>query len=271
MSVREPASCLPALQGSILLLSMFIFAWFGLEGFTGDAFDALDDWVNIVLVFTAFAGMALALFGQRRPARRRRPLGTVTTALGGISALIVLIHIIAPPGVAAGSVSVDLDPEFGVWLGLIASAAVAVGGYLAMQEEGASASPASGPPPPAPRRQARPRRAEVRAQRRGRCRVRGCAAARRSRRGFALVAPRADVPRPGTSSEVHRAGSLKIVFDDVGRQRLAGARRDLAVPGADRGRGDSAPRSCGSPARAGSRRSPLARRSPCSDGLARRC
>jgi len=143
---------LAGVAGFILLMSMFIFAWFGLEGFTADAFDALDDWVNIVLVFTAFSGMALMLFGPDIPRADVAPLGAVTLVLGALSAVVVLIHIIAPPGVSAGAVSVDLDPEFGVWLGLIASAAVAIGGYLAMQEEGAFAPPPAqqSPPPPPP-------------------------------------------------------------------------------------------------------------------------
>lgn len=150
MSERPGTGELAAgISGLVLLLSMFIFAWYGLEGFTGDAFDALDDWVNIVLVFTAFAGMSLALFGPDIPRADSVPLATVTVGLGAISALIVLIHIIAPPGVSAGSVSVDLDPEFGVWLGLLASIGVAIGGYRAMQEEGVSFDGA-GTPPPAP-------------------------------------------------------------------------------------------------------------------------
>ncbi len=123
------------IAGLVLVLSMFFFAWFGLEGFTGDAFDALDDWVNIVLVFTAFAGMALALFGSDVSRAEAAPLSAVTVGLGGISALIILIHIIAPPGVETGVGSIDLDPEFGVWVGLLASIAVAIGGYLSMQEE----------------------------------------------------------------------------------------------------------------------------------------
>jgi hypothetical protein len=130
------------IAGLVLILSMFIFAWFGLEGFTGDAFDALDDWVNIVLVFTAFAGMALALFGGDVSRAEAAPLSAVTLALGVVSAVVVLIHIIAPPGVG----NVDLDPEFGVWVGLLASIAVAVGGYLTIQEEGAA--PIGAPPPP---------------------------------------------------------------------------------------------------------------------------
>ena len=130
--------------GFILLIGMFIFAWFGVEGFTGDAFDTLDDWVNIVLVFTAFSGIALALFGPDIPRADVAPLGAVAIALGALSTLIVLIHIIAPPGIEAGPLSVDLDPEFGVFLGLISAAGVAVGGYMAVQEEGGGAGLAFG-------------------------------------------------------------------------------------------------------------------------------
>lgn len=153
------------IAGLVLILSMFIFAWFGLEGFTGDAFDALDDWVNIILVFTAFAGMALALFGPDIPRADVAPLGAVTVTLGALGALVILIQIIAPPSVIAGPVSVDLDPEFGVWLGLLCSIAVAIGGYMALQEEGTFgdgpgpvgvAPPAHAPPPAAPQPQAPP-------------------------------------------------------------------------------------------------------------------
>jgi hypothetical protein len=156
---------LAGIAGLVLLLSMFIFAWFGLEGFTGDAFDTLDDWVNIVLVFTAFAGMALALFGSDVSRAEAAPLSAVTVALGGISALIILIHIIAPPGIETGVGSVDFDPEFGVWVGLLASIAVAIGGYLSMQEEGAASVGVGGvgaapgglqPPAPPPSQQAPP-------------------------------------------------------------------------------------------------------------------
>jgi hypothetical protein len=153
--------------GFVLLLSMFILAWFGLEGFTGDAFEALDDWVTIVLVFTSFAGMALMLFGPDIPRADVAPLGAVTLALGALSTLVILIHIIAPPGVEAGPVSVDLDPEFGVWVGLFASIAIAIGGYQAIKEEesaGGFGAPSAGGavppqphvPPAAPQQQAPP-------------------------------------------------------------------------------------------------------------------
>lgn len=144
------------IAGLVLILGMFIFAWYGLEGFSGDAFDALDDWVNIILVFTAFSAMALALFGND-VSRVSVPLSAITAVLGGLSAIIILFYIISPPSVGGGGLgSIDLDTKLGAWVGLISAVAIAIGGYLAMQEEGASFSEigdrlgSRGPTPPPP-------------------------------------------------------------------------------------------------------------------------
>ena len=139
----SPGEQLAGVAGLVLILVMFLFAWFTIDlpnvnGF--DAFDAFDDWVNIILVFTAFAGMSLAVFGggvSRLPVS----LSVLTTVLGAISALIVLIYLISPPGVPTfgeAAVEVELGRKIGVWLGLISAIGVAVGGYLTMQEEGTS-------------------------------------------------------------------------------------------------------------------------------------
>ena len=82
---------------------MFLFAWFGFDlpegapdvnGF--DAFDSFSDWINLILVFAAFAGIALALTGsgaERMPVS----LSVIATVLGGIGAIVVLIYYHQPP------------------------------------------------------------------------------------------------------------------------------------------------------------------------------
>jgi hypothetical protein len=159
------------IAGLVLILVMFLFAWYGFEGVQGgDAFDAYDDWVNIILVFTSFAAMSLALFGSS-VARAEIPLSVITTVLGAVSAVIIFIYILSPPGVGGEvgglGIDVDLDRKFGVWLGLASAIAIAIGGYMAMQEEGTSFGdtadrlgggraggapppPAATPPPPPP-------------------------------------------------------------------------------------------------------------------------
>jgi hypothetical protein len=164
---------LAGLAGLALILVMFLFAWYGVDGANGfDAFDAYGDWVGIILVFTSFAAMSLALFGTG-VARAPIPLSVVVTVLGAISALVILIYIISPPGLPTFGndvgVEIELGRKLGVWLGLISAVAIALGGYMTMQEEGASFQqaadrlgvpaapvgdterrPPSSPPPPPP-------------------------------------------------------------------------------------------------------------------------
>src|SRR5919106_4866200 len=93
---------LAGIGGLALILVMFLFAWFSLDaqgvdqvGF--DAFDSFKDWVNIILVFAAFSGLALAL-GARSDALPVS-LSALTTGLGAISVILIIIYIISPPGV----------------------------------------------------------------------------------------------------------------------------------------------------------------------------
>src|SRR4051794_5345960 len=139
----SPGEQLAGVAGLVLILVMFLFAWFApdLPNVNGlDAFDAFSDWVNIILVFAAFAGISLAVFGggvSRLPVS----LSVLTTVLGVISALIVLIYLISPPGVPTfgeAAVEVDMNRKIGIWLGLISALGVAAGGYITMQEEGTS-------------------------------------------------------------------------------------------------------------------------------------
>jgi hypothetical protein len=133
---------LAGLSGFALIVVMLLFAWFGFPNASGiDAFKAFHDWVLFFLIFTAFAGMALALVGASTRVDLPVALSAIATGLGVISLIILLIYVISPPNFSiAGSASIGLDRKIGIWLGLIATAGVAVGGYLAMQEEGTSFS-----------------------------------------------------------------------------------------------------------------------------------
>jgi len=117
---------LAGISGLALILIMFLFAWYAPKGVTGingfDAFDGLDDWVGIILVFAAFAGMALALVG---PASLRVDLpvalSALTTGLGALSTLLLIIYLFATPSISLGGVeSVDTSLKVGEVFGLIA-------------------------------------------------------------------------------------------------------------------------------------------------------
>jgi hypothetical protein len=166
-----------AVSGVLLFIFMF-FDWFGVEvsgagGFSGSvpgaggsAWDVLD-FIPIVLIITIV--VALISAGLRLSESDYEPpvsLNVAVAVLGGISTLLVLFRIIDPPSFGSfGGVSVDGTVEFGIFLGLLASAGIAYGGYRGMQEEGSSfggtadrlsgSAPAPGPaptptPPPPP-------------------------------------------------------------------------------------------------------------------------
>ena len=90
---------------------------------------------------------------------------SIVTGLGAIAVLIIIISIISPPdlGVDLSGTGIDHTRKIGVWLGLIAAAGIAYGGWRAMQEEGTSfggeadrfrgapdEGTSAGPPPPPP-------------------------------------------------------------------------------------------------------------------------
>ena len=165
-------------SGILLFLIMIIFDWFGVKftggvaGFTGsvsgesrNAFGSYG-FIDIVLLITCLAsvGLTLAAASQGELTFRVAASGIVA-GLGILSIVLIIISIISPPSFLGVSGSgIDYTRKVGVWLGLIASAAVAVGGYLAMQAhwtsvgaqaetfrgEGPEEGPSADPPQPPP-------------------------------------------------------------------------------------------------------------------------
>jgi hypothetical protein len=162
---------------AVLLFIFMFFDWFGVEvsgpggsiafggGAGGSAWDALD-YIPIVLVITIVVALVSA-FVRLTEADFEPPVSfnVVVTILGAISFLLILYRIISPPNFGeGGGISVDATVEFGIFLGLIAAAGIAYGGYRAMQEEGTSFTEAADrlqggghqPPPPPPPAQTPP-------------------------------------------------------------------------------------------------------------------
>jgi len=162
-----------AAASAILLFIFMFFDWFGVKvsgvpGFSGDvtgsggsAWDALDVIpIFLMLAIVAAIGVAVIRFTD---ADLELPvsLNSIVTALGGLAVLLILYRIVFPPSFASfGGVSVDATRKFGIFLGLIAAAGIAYGGYMAMREEDASfgdaadrlagGSGSGGSPPPPP-------------------------------------------------------------------------------------------------------------------------
>jgi hypothetical protein len=166
-----------AAVSAILLFVFMFFDWFGVEvsgvpGFSGDisssggsAWDALDV-IPIFLMLAIVAAIGVAVI-RLTDADIELPvsLNSIVAALGGFAVLLILFRIIFPPDFGSfGGVEVDATLKLGIFLGLLASAGIAYGGYSAMREEGMTFGdtadrlgggggqqpPAGGPPPPPP-------------------------------------------------------------------------------------------------------------------------
>jgi uncharacterized membrane protein YhaH (DUF805 family) len=168
---------------AVLLFIFMFFDWFGVKisgvsGFSGSisssgggsAWDALDV-IPIFLMLAIVAAIGVAVV-RLTDADLEPPisLNAIVAGLGGLAVLLILYRIISPPDFGSfGGVSVDATLKFGIFLGLIAAAGIAYGGYSAMREEGATFGgeadrlsggrggqpPAGGSPPP-PRSQQPP-------------------------------------------------------------------------------------------------------------------
>jgi hypothetical protein len=140
-----------AAVSAILLFVFMFFDWFGVEvsgvpGFSGDiaggggsAWDALDV-IPIFLMLAIVAAIGVAVI-RLTDADLEPPvsLNAIVAALGALAVLLILYRIIDPPG-GGGSgfegVEVDTTLKLGIFLGLVAAAGIAYGGYSAMREEG---------------------------------------------------------------------------------------------------------------------------------------
>lgn len=136
-----------AAGAALLLFVLMFFDWysvsvdagpFGLSvgGSAWQAFDLLD--IYLLIVVLAALGLAFLTATERSPALPVTA-GVIVTALAALGTLLVLYRLIdAPVGDVPDGVSVGRT----IWafLGLIAVAAIAYGGYLSMRDEGTSPS-----------------------------------------------------------------------------------------------------------------------------------
>ena len=136
-----------------LFVFLFFFKWYGLSStFVGGI--SVDHSVNGWHVFTTsrwvwLITIVVALGTVFQRARRRElslpvKTGAIVAGLGALSTLLILYRIVHHPsgsgseGAGLNRYSYSFGIELGIWLALLAAAAIAYGGYLAMQAEGTS-------------------------------------------------------------------------------------------------------------------------------------
>ena len=146
-----------------LFLIMIIFDWFGagggsfdtgvgtveVEGLGANAWQSFG-FIDIILFITCVvAVVGAAMTANAANANTPVAISSVTAGLGILSVLLIIYRILDTPYGA--------DRKIGVFLGLIAAAGIAYGGWTAMQEEGTSFGDQAdrfggggSPPPPPP-------------------------------------------------------------------------------------------------------------------------
>jgi hypothetical protein len=116
-----------AICGLGLLVVSFL-PWYSAGDADATAWQAFSV-IDLVLLAAAIASLSVGVVVVTRLSVSYPMAGSsVATGVGGVAFLCVLYRLIDPPG--GGGV----DREIGVWLGLIATAGVTLGGYLGMQE-----------------------------------------------------------------------------------------------------------------------------------------
>jgi hypothetical protein len=145
-----------AASGIVLLIALFL-PWYGVDvnvgGFSASenasAWEALS-FIDILLFLIALVAIAVpaAKAMDSLPAEVPGPL--LVLAVGGLGVLLVLFRLLDLPTPDLGGAGVDFSRKFGAFLGLIATAGIAYGGWRANAEAPASSTPAAAPPPPAP-------------------------------------------------------------------------------------------------------------------------
>ena len=103
-------------------------------------------WIWLLTIIVAIGAVVLVTF-ERKLELPVKPSALVA-GLGALSTLLILYRIIHHPsgGASFAGASFSYGIKVGIWLGLIAAAAVTYGGYLMMSEEGSSLSDIGHPP-----------------------------------------------------------------------------------------------------------------------------
>jgi hypothetical protein len=141
-----------AISGIVLFVFSF-FDWLGAKAQVGpvEVQSADSAWGFTLTLIAVLLGIAMVVivalkaFGVELPDLGGVSWGQVLLVMGAIAFVFVLIKLIAGPNLpdTAGLADVSKTRKFGIFVGLIATAGLAVGGYLRMQEDkaGSAASP----------------------------------------------------------------------------------------------------------------------------------
>jgi hypothetical protein len=121
------------------LLVVSFLPWYSAGGADATAWQAFSV-IDLVLLAAAIASLSVGVVVLTRLSVSYPMAGSsVATGVGAVAFLCVLYRLIDPPG------GDGVDREIGLWLGLLATAGVTLGGYLGMQEPSTRGASPAGP------------------------------------------------------------------------------------------------------------------------------
>jgi hypothetical protein len=129
--------------GGVAVLGVMFLDWYGVPEeillYPDQAqFNAWESFAVNDVILALAAVMAIATFvltANQPTAAVPLALSSLTTLVGIVAFVLVTIRIIWPPDVFPESVPFDTARETGVWLGLVAIAALVGGGFASMRDE----------------------------------------------------------------------------------------------------------------------------------------
>ena len=135
------------IAGLVLLIDLW-FKWYGvsvsggglLKGF-GVSANAWQSFglIDIILFLVALIAIGVAVMrALNNMPDMPYPPATLLTIAGAIALLLIIFRIIDTPVDTQGVDAIDVERKIGVWIGLLAAAALTYGGWRAMQDSGAS-------------------------------------------------------------------------------------------------------------------------------------
>jgi hypothetical protein len=145
-----------AVSGIALFIVMFL-PWYGVDVNVGpisasesaNAWEALS-FIDILLFLIALVAVGVPAAKAMDSLPDDFPGALLVLAAGGFGLLLVLYRLIDLPTPDISTAGVDFGRKIGIFLGLIATAGIAYGGWSANEEAPVSSTPAAPPPPPPP-------------------------------------------------------------------------------------------------------------------------
>ncbi|HUB99008.1 MAG TPA: hypothetical protein VMS11_04200 [Solirubrobacterales bacterium] len=150
LAALKPGEAIAALSAIALFVFMF-FGWYGYEqtgnllsyvalvGFDGDAWHSLEgvSWLLLLAILFALGTALLPVLDPDREPAAGPSAGVA--ALGGLATVLIALRIVYIPDFDKyAGLPVRFSVELGAYLGLVAAAGIAYGGYRSMRERGGS-------------------------------------------------------------------------------------------------------------------------------------